>query len=55
MAASHNMKTWHVIVAEGYKTLFNKQCLTVEEANKLLKEKKEEYKGSEYRITKENY
>lgn len=39
------LKYWYVTVMVGYKTLFQKQCQTVGEANALLAEKKEEYKS----------
>ena len=40
------LKYWYVTVLDGYKTLFQKQCQSVGEANLLLAEKKEEYKGN---------
>jgi hypothetical protein len=40
------LKEWHVVVMDGYNTLFNRKCFNVAEANKLLAEKKEEYKGN---------
>ena len=40
------MKFWHITVIEGYTTIFQKKCLTVGEANDLLKAKKEEYAGN---------
>jgi hypothetical protein len=50
------MKFWHVTVMHGYTTVFQKKCLTVGEANDLLKEKKEEYKGKpEFMVTKDNF
>lgn len=44
MAKLNNMQFWYVSVMQGYKTLFQKRCLDINEANKLLKEKKEEFK-----------
>jgi hypothetical protein len=50
------MKSWYVIVMKGYETLLNKKCLTVKEANDLLKAKKEEYPASKgYSVIKESY
>lgn len=49
------MKFWHVIVMEGYTTIFDRKCLTVGEANELLKQKKEEYPAPRYAVTKENF
>ena len=50
------MKFWHVTVMQGYNTVFQKKCLTVGEANELLKAKKEEYQGKpEYMVTKDNF
>lgn len=40
------LKYWYVTCLDGYKTLFQKQCQTVGEANQLLAEKKEEYKDN---------
>lgn len=39
------LKYWWVTCMLDYKTLFQKQCLDVGEANRLLAEKKEEYKN----------
>lgn len=57
-------KFWHITVlqrvknADGKtegKTVFQKQCVSVGEANKLKKEKQEEYKGSDFMILKEQF
>lgn len=44
---------------DGYQTLFQKKCLTVQEANELLAEKKAEYplrtEGHDYQVVKENF
>lgn len=51
-----NMKFWYVVVMSGYDTLFSRRCQTVQEANALLAEKKEEYKADRnISVTKENY
>lgn len=46
------IKYWYVVVMDKYKTVFQKQCLTVGEANDLLKEMKEKY-PKPYYVTKE--
>ena len=55
MAGLSNMKFWYVNVLEGYKTIYTRKCLTVQEANKLLEEKKAEYPSPQYMVMKENY
>lgn len=59
MATTPNMKFWHVTVLDGYSTVFQKRCLSVQEANELLAEKKAEYptntEGHEYSVVKENF
>jgi hypothetical protein len=59
MATTPNMKFWHVTVLDGYATVFQKRCLSVQEANELLKEKKKEYPantpGHEYSVVKDNF
>jgi hypothetical protein len=49
------MRFWHITVIQGYNTIFQKKCLTVGEANELLKEKKKEYPVPEYVVMKENF
>jgi len=49
------MRYWYVTVMQKYKTVFQKQCMTVAEANALLKEKKIEYPHPEYIVTKDWY
>jgi hypothetical protein len=49
------MKFWYVTVMKGYTTVFQRKCLTVGEANDLLKEKKKEYPAPDYMVTKENF
>jgi len=49
------MKFWHIVVMKGYTTVFTRKCLTVAEANELLKAKKEEYPSPEYQVTKEHF
>lgn len=49
------MKFWHVVVMEKYKTVFDKQCMSVKEANSLLIEMKEKYKPPQYQVTKEEF
>ena len=46
---------WNVTVMQKYKTIFTKQCLTVQEANALVIEKKKEYPAPQYSVTKEWY
>ena len=54
--AKGKLTYWYVTVMLKYTTIFQKQCETVDEANRLLKEKKEEYKLTpEYYVTKENF
>lgn len=50
-----NMKFWHVTVLCGYKTVFQKRCMDIKEANTLFAEKKEEFKdqGSQFSVMKE--
>ena len=55
MASLANMRFWHITVMDGYKTIFTQKCLSVGDANKLYKEKKEEYAGKGFSILKENY
>lgn len=56
MASLNNMKFWHVIVMQGYKTVFDKKCLDIKEANTVFEEKKKEYQGQpEFNVSKENY
>lgn len=38
-----NMKFWWVAVMDGYKTLFNQRCMSIDEANALVLAKKEEF------------
>jgi hypothetical protein len=49
------MKFWYVTVLEKSKTIFSKQCMTVQEANTVFKEKKEAYPSPQYIVMKENY
>ena len=49
------MKFWYVVVMEGYTTVFSRRCMSVKEANELLKQKKEEYPGPKYAVSKEYY
>ena len=50
------MKFWYVVVYEGYAILFQRKCLSVGEANTLLKQKKEEYSDTKrYQVTKESF
>lgn len=53
------MGTWHITVMEakrGGKQVFGpKKCLTVQEANILLKEMKEKYPKPEFQVYKENF
>ena len=54
MAGLSNMKFWHVVVMEGYNTIFDRKCLSVKEANDLYEEKKKEYQGqTKYSVSKE--
>jgi len=47
---------WYVTVMQKYTTVFNKQCMSVGEANALLKAKKEEYPAKDgYIVTKDWY
>jgi hypothetical protein len=52
---SSNLKFWHVCVLEGYKTILARRCLSVQEANELLKEMKEKYPSPQYAVSKELY
>ena len=53
------MKFWHITVLDlqdGSKTVFQRKCLTVGDANTLLKAKKEEYPDkTRYMVLKENF
>jgi hypothetical protein len=70
MATTPNMKFWHVTVMDSIEDntsiygkkpvpIFFKKCLSVQEANTLLDEKRKEYPintpGHEYSVFKENY
>ena len=55
MSSLANMKFWHITVIEKTKTVFSKKCMTVGEANKLLKEMKEKYPSPQYMVLKENF
>ena len=55
MASLANMKFWYVNVLEGYKVIFSRKCLSVQEANELYAEKKKEYADPKYVVMKENY
>lgn len=52
-----NMKFWHITVLDGYKTVFQKRCMDIKEANTLFASKKEEYKdqGTNFTVMKELY
>lgn len=52
---SSNIKFWYVTVFEKSKTIFQKQCMSVQEANELYKEKKAEFPTAPYIVLKENY
>jgi hypothetical protein len=54
MAGLSNMKFWHVVVMEGYNTIFDRKCLTIQEANMIYDEKKKEYQGQpKFNVSKE--
>ena len=55
MAGMNNMKFWYVTVFKNMTTVFQRKCLTVQEANKLFEEKKKEYPAPEFMVLKENY
>lgn len=53
------MADWHVIVYDNTKKhgniLFDKHCIRVQEANDLIKKKKEEFPSPHYTVAKEKY
>lgn len=53
MATSPNLRFWNITVFEGSKTIFTKRCVTVAEANTLLKQKREEFPAPKYTVLKE--
>lgn len=55
MASLANMRFWYVTVLDNMKTVYHKQFLTVAECNKVLAEKKEEYKGTGFSVFRENF
>lgn len=51
-----NMKFYYINVFDKKgKTIFNKRCMTVQEANELFKQCKQTYSAPEYIVLKEHY
>lgn len=55
MAGLSNMKFYYVVVTDGMKTVFTRQCLNAKDANELFAKKKEEFKDSGFLVLKEHY
>jgi hypothetical protein len=51
------MKSWHVVVMDGYRTVEDRVVLTVKEANDLYAELKAKYKveNPKYYVTRDYY
>ena len=59
MTGLSNMMCWHVVIYDNSKkkgnVLLQQKCFTVDEANKLLAAKKEEFPKPGYTVTKERF
>jgi hypothetical protein len=55
MFTTVNTKFWNITVFEKGKTIFTKRCVSVKEANELLKIKREEYPSPPFIVYKEYF
>jgi hypothetical protein len=55
MVTTVNTKFWNITVFEKGKTIFTKRCVSVKEANELLKIKREEYPSPPFIVYKEYF
>ncbi len=49
------MKSWHIVVMDGYKVIHDIQKFDIAESKTIFAEMKEKYKETKYRITREWY